>query len=118
MFGLSALGAIIAAAITFLGSALTFLQPLFSMVLKFIEWFLSKAWIGLGIIATNLITLFVIVPLMLGSGYYGHKKCEQTCETKTITKLRTQYKFVDKKPSNPSKTSGSFFENWKPLGGF
>ena len=112
MLSFLGLGGIASAIFGFFGKVLDFMGPIVPFILDALRWLASKVWAGLAIIATNLITLFVIVPLMIGAGYYGHKKCE----TKVITKLHTQYKFVPKKTKSKGivGTTKDVFEGYNP----
>lgn len=97
MFSFS-IGAALAALLNLISKGLDFLLPVWYNVIKLIEWFASKFWQGLVIVLTNLITLFVIAPLMIASGYYGYKNCEP----RVVKNLRKDYKFVPRKTSKPS----------------
>lgn len=108
------IGAALAAAINLLSKGLDFLLPVWYNVIKLLEWFAGKFWQGLVIIVTNLLTLFVIAPLMVASGYYGYKNCEPT----VIKGLRKNYKFVPRNKPSPSiyeRTRNVFesFNLWK-----
>ena len=97
MFSFS-IGAALAALLNLISKGLDFLLPVWYNVIKLIEWFASYFWKGLVIILTNLITLFVIAPLMIASGYYGYSNCKP----QVIKNLRKDYKFVPRKTSKPS----------------
>lgn len=104
MFSFLNLGAALTALINLLTKSLDFLLPVWYNVIKLLEWFASYFWQGFIIIATNLVTLFAIAPLMVASGYYGYKKCEP----QVVKNLRKDYKFVPKK-----KPSQSIYEKTK-----
>lgn len=90
---------IISSIIEFLSSSLDFLAPLFAAIVTVVSWYFGKLTKGLAVITSNMITLSVIVPLMLGSGYYSHYRTIKKCEQTTVKKLRKDYKFVPKKVS-------------------
>lgn len=98
MFSLLGLGSVVTALLNLANKALDFLLPVWYNVVKLVEWFTSKFWQGLVIILTNLLTLFVIAPLMIASGYYGYSNCKP----QVIKNLRKDYKFVPRKASKPS----------------
>lgn len=105
------IGTAVAAAINLFSKGLDFLLPLWYIVLSFLKWIAKNFWLGLIVIATNLITLFAIVPLMIGSGYYGYK----TCEPKVVKKLHKEYKFVPRsKSSSINVKTKNFFEGMNP----
>lgn len=93
MWSLFNFGSVVSAALNLLNKCLDFLLPVWYNVIKLFEWFASKFWQGLVIILTNLITLFVIAPLMIGAGYYGYRNCEPH----VVKSLRKDYRFVPKK---------------------
>ena len=115
MFDIFGIGKAIASAFTLASSALGFLSPAFTLLVDGLRWFGSKFGAAVAVVASNLITLFLIVPLMVGSGYYGKLATEKKCSAKTITKLRTEYKFIPRKPE-AKKSEPSFvnpLEWWK-----
>lgn len=111
MFGFDIPG-LVSSIVDLFRASIDFLAPLFALVVAFLGWYFKKFQAAASVIASNLITLFLIVPLLVGSGVYSHYQASKKCETKTITKLRKDYKFVPKKQSE----DGSKFDFLNPLG--
>lgn len=95
-----------------LKASLDFLAPLFALLVAFLGWYFGKLKEALAVIMTNIITLFAIVPLLIGTGTYAHYQTAKKCEVRTVEKLRKDYKFVPKK-ENANKT---VFDFLNPLG--
>ena len=108
MLSLLNFNGVVTALINLLNKLLDFFLPVWYNVIKLLEWFASKFWQGLVIVLTNLITLFVIAPLMIGAGYYGYKNCEPY----VIKSLRKDYKFIPRKQQY--RNTKSFFEDFNP----
>lgn len=111
MFGFG-ITELLSSIIDLLKASLDFLAPLFALLVAFLGWYFDKFKAAASVIATNLITLFLIVPLLVGAGTYSHYQTAKKCEVRTVEKLRKDYKFVPKKDTSQKNV----FDFLNPLG--
>jgi fumarate reductase subunit C len=112
MFGFDIPG-LLSSIIDLVKASIEFLAPLFAMAIAFLSWYFDKFQKAAAVIATNLITLFAIVPLLVGTGAYTHYQTAKKCEVTTIKKLRKDYKFV---PHKKVEKSSYGFDFTNPFG--